>query len=322
MMDIVALCMNPSIDISTSVDRIMPIRKLRCAASRRDPGGGGINVARVVRRLGVNVTAVYPMGGATGQLLRRLIDQEGLQSLALQAAEETREDFTVLETESADQFRFILPGPRLAEHEWRECLDALASFEGRSKFVVASGSLPPGVPENFYGRIARMAKDMGAKFILDTSGPALQAALKEGVYLIKPNRRELSEISRTPLEDQAAWIEASRSLVYGRGAEVVALTLADKGALLVTRDQVWRAQALPLKSVSAVGAGDSFLGGMVWSLVSGHDLETAFRYANAAGSAAVLAPGTELCRLEDVERLYGEVVLQAVEKSQPASASP
>lgn len=319
MTDIIALCMNPSIDISTSVDRVMPIRKLRCTAAKRDPGGGGVNVARVVRRLGVDVTAIYPVGGAIGQLLRRLVDQEGIQSLTIQAAEETREDFTVLENGTTDQFRFVLPGPQLAAREWRECLDALASFKGKTRFVVASGSLPPGVPEDFYGRVARMARDIGAKVILDTSGPPLQAALKEGVYLIKPNLRELSELGRTPLEGLGAWVEASRSLVCGGGAEIVALTLGDQGALMVTRDQAWRAQALPIKPVSAVGAGDSFLGGMVWSLVSDHGLETAFRYGNAAGSAAVLTPGTELCRPADVERLYSEVVVQTIWQRRPAA---
>jgi 6-phosphofructokinase 2 len=184
-------------------------------AAKRDPGGGGINVARVVRRLGTDVTAVYPTGGMRGQLLRRLVDREGIQSLTVHAAEEIREDFTVLEEATDSQVRFVLPGPQLAEREWRECLDAVASFKGPLKFVVASGTLPPGVPEYFYGRIARMVKDMGAKFILDTSGPPLQAALKEGVYLIKPNLRELSELGHTPLEGQEAWIEASRSLVRG-----------------------------------------------------------------------------------------------------------
>ena len=326
MTDIVALCLNPSIDISTSVDHVMPIRKLRCAAARRDPGGGGINVARVVRRLGMDVTAVYPAGGLTGQLLRRLVDQERVQSLTVNAAEETREDFTVLEQVTDTQFRFVLPGSQLAEREWQSCLDLLASFRGRAKFVVASGSLPPGAPENLYARIAGMAKDMGAKFILDTSGPPLQAALSEGVYLIKPNLRELSELGHTPLEGQWAWVEASRRLVSGGGAEIVALTLGNKGALLVTPDQIWRAQPLPIKPVSAVGAGDSFLGGLVWSLASGHGLETAFRYGNAAGSAAILAPGTELCRPDDVERLFGQVVIQALgQVSEPlrsAQAAP
>ena len=319
MTDIVAICMNPSIDISTSVERVMPIRKLRCTAAKRDPGGGGINVARVVRRFGADVTAVYPTGGATGQLLQRLVDQEGIQSLTVHAAEETREDFTVLEEVSDSQFRFVLPGPQLAEQEWLECLKTLAAFKGQSQYIVASGSLPPGVPEDFYGRVARMAKDMGSKVILDTSGPPLEAALKEGVYLVKPNLHELSDLVHAPLEGQDSWVEACRSLVQAGRAEVVALTLGDKGALLVTRDQAWRAQALPIKPVSAVGAGDSFLGGMVWSLVSGHSLVAAFRYGNAAGSAAVLAPGTELCRPEDVERLHGQVTMQTIWERRPGA---
>lgn len=319
MTDIIALSMNPSIDMSTSVDKIMPTRKMRCTVAKRDPGGGGVNVARVVRRLGADVMAIYPTGGATGQLLRRLVDQERIQSVAIQASEETREDVTVLEKESGQQFRFVLPGPLLSEREWRECLDAVARFKSRAKFVVASGSLPPGVPEEFYGRVAWMAKDAGAKLILDTSGPPLKAALKEGVYLVKPSLRELSELVGETLDDQDAWVEASRSLVSAGRAEIVALTLGDKGALLVTRDVAWRAHALPIKAVSTVGAGDSFLGGLVWSLASGHGLGTAFRYANAAGSAAVLAPGTELCRPEDVERLYCQVVMQTITENRSAA---
>ncbi|MGC1860979.1 MAG: 1-phosphofructokinase family hexose kinase [Methylocystis sp.] len=312
MKDVVTLSMNPSVDLSTSVGRVEPIRKLRCTALNRDPGGGGINVARVVRRLGAHVTAIYPVGGATGQLLRRLVDQEGIQSSAIHASEETRADFTVSEKETGYQFRFVLPGPQLAEREWRECFDAVASFKGRSQFLIASGSLPPGVPEDYYGRIARMAKDAGTKLVLDASGPPLEAALKEGVYLIKPNLRELRELVRAPLENEAAWVEASRSLVEAGRAEIVALTLGDRGALLTSRDHAWRAQALPIKALGAVGAGDSFLGGLVWSLVSGHGLGDAFRYGNAAGSAAVLAPGTGLCRPEDVERFYGMVVLRTI----------
>jgi 6-phosphofructokinase 2 len=178
MVAVVALSMNPAIDMSTLVDRVIPTRKLRCAAAKRDPGGGGISVARVVRRLGVDVAAVYPIGGATGQLLRRLVDRECIKSLAIQVSEETREDVTVLEEATGRQFRFVLPGPQLAEPEWRLCLDALESLTGRSDYIIASGSLPPGVPEDFYGGIARMAREMRAKVILDTSGPPLRAALE------------------------------------------------------------------------------------------------------------------------------------------------
>ena len=312
MTDIVTLTINPSIDISTSIDRVMPVRKLRCSAAQRYPGGGGVNVARVVTRLGADVKALYPTGGATGQLLRRLMDREGISSLTFDVSEEIREDFTVFEATSGDQYRFVLPGPRLSEQEWRECLNALASLKGQQGFVVASGSLPPGVPADFYKRATRIAKGWGAKVVLDTSGPPLEAALEEGVYLVKPNLHELSDLVRARLEDQDARVEACRRLVREGRAEVVALTLGNQGALLVTRDQAWCAQPLHIKPVSAVGAGDSFLGAMVWSLASGHSMEAAFRYGVAAGSAALLAPGTELCRREDIQHLSPQVTIEAI----------
>jgi 6-phosphofructokinase 2 len=312
MTDIVTLTINPAIDISTSVERVAPSRKLRCKPPQRDPGGGGINVARVVKRLGGDVAAIYPEGGATGRLLLRMVEAGGVRSLTIEVAEETRVDFTVLEEDSDQQYRFVFPGARLLEAEWRQCLDALASFPDRPKYVVASGSLPAGIPEDFYATAARIAKNSGAKFVLDTSGPALAAALRENVHLIKPNLRELCELTRKKLENEAAWLEACRNLVQAGRAEIVALTLGQRGALLVSRDQALRTEGLPIKPVSAVGAGDSFLGAMVWRLAAGGSLEDAFRYGIAAGSAALITPGTGLCRREDVERLYSRVTVKAV----------
>jgi len=312
MTDVIALSMNPSIDLSTRVDRVVPLRKLRCASARRDPGGGGVNVARVIGRFGADVTAVYPVGGATGLMLRRLVDQEGIRSLAIEISGETREDLTVVEKTTGSEFRFVLPGPRLAKGEWRMCLEAVAALRARSKFLVASGSLPPGVPKDFYGQVARLAQEMSLKMVLDASGAALEMALKEGVYLIKPNLQELADLTGARTEDQDAWIKAALGLVQAEQTEVVALTLGAEGALLITRDQVWRAQALPVKPVSTVGAGDSFLGALIWSLVCDHDLKDAFRYANAAGSAALLSPGTALCHWEDTERLYRQVKVETI----------
>ena len=158
MTAIVALTLNPSIDISTSVDRVVPARKLRCADPQFYPGGGGVNVARVAVRLGADVQLIYPTGGATGQLLRRLVDIEGIPNLAVDLAEETREDFTVLEGSTGDEYRFVMPGPRLAESEWRKCLSALQALQARPAFIVASGSLPPGIPKDIFRAVARVAQ--------------------------------------------------------------------------------------------------------------------------------------------------------------------
>jgi 6-phosphofructokinase 2 len=268
-------------------------------------------VARVLKRLGADVLALYPAGGVLGTLLRQLIDQEGIPSSTVPIAEETREDVTVLEQTTGQQYRFILPGPRLSEREWRSCLDAVASLARPARFVVASGSLPPGVPADFYGRVAEATKEAGAKIIADASGGPLKCALQAGVYLVKPSLREFQELTGRPLEKEGERIAACRSLIDDGRAELVALTLGEQGALLVARDRILRAQALPIKPVSVVGAGDSFLAAMLWSLASGYALDTAFRYGVAAGSAALLMPGTELCRREDVERLVNDVTVQA-----------
>jgi 6-phosphofructokinase 2 len=280
--------------------------------THRHAGGGGINVARVAKRFGADVLSIYTTGGPIGDHLHQLVDQEGIRSLAIPIRGDTREDLAVVESETGEQYRFVLPGPALAESEWRACLDALASIEGKPRFLVASGSLPPGVPDDFYGRLVAVTRASGAKVIVDTSGVPLKKALDAGVYLIKPNLRELRELTGEPLARETDCFAASRALVEQGRAAVVALTLGHHGALLVTRDLVLRADAVAIKPVSTVGAGDSFLAALVTRLAAGLDLQDAFRYAVAAGSAALLAPGTELARPQDVERLLGAVTVRSI----------
>jgi len=310
MTAVVTLTPNPSLDLSTTVDRVMPTHKLRCGAARRDPGGGGINVARVIRRLGGEVTAIYPCGGATGQLLAKLVEREHIVSRTSEMADETRQDFSVHEDTSGKQFRFVLPGPMVAEHEWRACLDTFAACAANADFVVGSGSLPPGAPPDFYARANRIVKSGRGKFLLDTSGPALKAALAEGVYLIKPSLRELCEAAGELLDGETEWIRACAGLVKDLRAEIVALTLGHRGALLVTRDRVIRAEPPPITPLSSVGAGDSFLGAAVWALAAGHDLADVLRFGVAAGSSAVLNPGTELAHPDDTRRLLDAVTIR------------
>lgn len=312
MSSIVALTLNPSIDISTSVERLVPLQKLRCATPRVYPGGGGVNVARVAVRLGADVKLIYPVGGATGQLLRRLIEAEAIPNLAVELFDETREDFTVQETATGAEYRFVLPGPRLAEDEWRKCLNAVEAVKTQAAFVVASGSLPPGVPPDFYARVVRVAKSGGARAVLDTSGEALAAALAEGVFLVKPNLREFQEAMSLAGESVGELVASARELIGSGRTEVVALTLGDEGSLLITHDAAWRALAPPVKTVSAVGAGDSFLGAAVAVLAAGGSLPEALAQGVAAGTAAVLTPGTALCERGDVERLRKEIAVEAL----------
>lgn len=312
--------MNPSIDVSTSTGEVVPTRKLRCSEVRRDPGGGGINVARVVRRLGMACRAFYPAGGSNARLLNRLLEREGVDVIPVEIEEETRESLSVLEESSGQQYRFVLPGPRLTADETDACLERLASLPESPDIVVVSGSLPPGLPDDFYARIIRVCRAHGARVVLDSSGPALARALDAGVYLVKPNLRELQSLAGGGLTREDQWSAAATELVRSGKADVVALTLGDRGAMLVSRDGVVSAPPVPVEIESAIGAGDSFLAAIVWRIASGGGLEDAFRYGVAAGTAALLTPGTELCHKDDVERLYHEVRLEPLADS-PASSS-
>jgi 6-phosphofructokinase 2 len=309
---IVTLTINPALDISTSVKKLVPYTKMRCAPAHRDPGGGGINVARVLKRLGIEATAIYPAGGATGHLLGDLLAREGVQTISIPVLNDTREDITIFEETSREQYRLVFPGATLSEREWQQCLASIAHIEPQPALVIASGSLPSGVPEDFFGKVVEASKAARCKAIVDTSGPFLKAALEQGVYLIKPNLREFQELAGIASADEATLIEAGQRLLDRYRIEIIALSMGPEGALLMTRDLALRANGLPIPPVSVSGAGDSFLGAMVWSLANSGSLEMALRYGVAGGSAALLNPGTELCRPEDIHRLASEVVIKPI----------
>src|SRR4029079_4955840 len=196
-----------------------------------------------------------------------------------------------------EQYRFVLPGSTLHRAEWETVLEKLTTLPQRPKFGGASGSSTTRgtralsvAPHAFFAGVARHAKALGAQCVIDTSGPALKAALAEGVSLIKPNLVELSDLVGTSLGNDDARLRACRKLIEDGRVKIVALTLGEDGALLVTSDQVFRAEPMKIEPVSTVGAGDSFVGGMVAALASGKSLDQAFRIAVAAASAAVMSP--------------------------------
>jgi 6-phosphofructokinase 2 len=212
--DIVTLTINPAIDIFVNVGRVEPTRKMRASAPKRDPGGGGINVARVAHRLGSTVAAIYPTGGAIGKLLHRLVEREGIPSLVTPSHVETRENFTAYEESTGEQYRFVLPGSALHRAEWEAVLDKLSTLTDKPKFVVASGSVPPSVPEDFFARVARCANQLGAQSVIDTSGPALKAALareRRSSNQIWQSSRIFSRLRSIPIRRASPRVESLRA---------------------------------------------------------------------------------------------------------------
>ena len=302
MARIVTLTLNPSIDGSSDATEVRHTHKIRTTNERFDPGGGGINVARVLARLGSDVEAMYLAGGVTGSVLTGLLDRAGLKQTCLPIAGDTRISLAVHETSSGKEYRFVPQGPELAEGEWQGCLDRLSSLD--CDWLVLSGSLPRGVPADFYARCVSAVKGRGIQVVLDTSGPALKAALAGGgVRLVKPSSGEMEQFAGRPLPDRAALETAAREVVSRGGAELVAISMGHIGALLVSQTDTLALPAIAVEVKSAVGAGDSFVAAMTHGLARGLPPEQAFRIGIAAGTAAVMSPGTDLCQRADVEQL-------------------
>ncbi len=308
---IVTLTLNPALDLSAEAEEVVHEHKIRCENARFDPGGGGVNVARVLTRFGVPCVAVYPSGGLTGQLLGQLLDGEGVARRSLPAGGLTRESVTILERGTGHEFRFVLSGPTLEAAAAQACMEVAREIEPGG-FVVASGSLPPGVDDGYYARLADVVAEQGARYVVDTSGPALRMALERGLWLAKPNRRELEELTGRAVPDGRAVAEAARALVASGRVEVLVVSLGAEGALLTNAETQLVAAPPPVEVRSAVGAGDSFTAGLVTGVTRGEPLERAFARAVASGTAALLTPGTELCRPEDAERLLAQVKVERV----------
>jgi len=311
MTDILTLTLNPALDVLTSIDQVSDTHKMRCGPTLKHPGGGGVNVARVLHRLGASCVAAYLAGGVTGERHHKLMSAEKVRCHVMPIAEETRESFSVHETASGNDFRFVLPGPRVTDAELDACFDYVAQHLPK-QFLVISGGLPPGVPDDFYARLAALAQQHGVRVVLDTNGPALAEALKVGVYLFKPSLRELRDLTGQALPDTDSQLAAAQQLIDRGQAHIVAVSLGEQGAMVVSATERWRARSIAVAVQTTIGAGDSFVGGMVWALACGDSLVKAFQYGMASGAAALLAPGTSLSQAADVHHLLPQVVVEAV----------
>lgn len=306
MPSIATLTMNPTIDVAYEVDRVFPTHKIRTTREYYNPGGGGINVARVFVRLGGNARCIYLSGGATGVALDGLIDLHQLVRTRVPIEGHTRIAMDTLETSTGQEYRFTPAGPTVTDQEWCACLAMLDHVD--CEWLVASGSLPPGVPDDFYGQVSQRMAARGIRMVLDTSGEALRQGLfKGGIALVKPSRGELEALVGHALASIESVAEAAMGIIESGQAEIVATTLGHEGAVLAHREGTIYAPALPIKAASAVGAGDSFVAAMVYALATGSSAEEAFRHGVAAGSAAVLRAGTDLARAEDIARLLPQV---------------
>jgi 6-phosphofructokinase 2 len=306
MLPVLTVTLNPALDVTTSVDRLLPQQKLRCAAPRLDPGGGGVNVSRAIKELGGESLAFVAIGGNTGAQFRTLLNRTGIKIEYWPLIEETRSSFTVMEDATSQHYRFVLPGPCISPAEAEAILNKLASrIERYTGYVVASGSLPPGVPDNFYARLARRTRELGGRLIVDTHGAPLRMATAERPYLIRVNHLEAQELLGGDTDVAAHML--GRQLVGSGLCEAAIVTVGAGGAIVASVGHQIEIRPPKVEVRSSVGAGDSFVAALTFGLASGWHLEEAARYGVAAAAAAVTTEATELCKRETVDAFFARM---------------
>lgn len=303
MVSIYTLTLSPSLDSATQTPQIYPEGKLRCSAPVFEPGGGGINVARAITHLGGRATAIFPAGGATGEHLVSLLADENVAVETVPAEDWTRQNLHVHVESSGEQYRFVMPGARLRDDEFRQLEEKVLAIESGALLVI-SGSLPPGVKTDKLTQLIRAAQQRGLRCIVDSSGDALHAALEPGqLELVKPNQKELSALVNRELSQPDDVRTAAQELIHSGKALRVVVSLGPQGALAVDQTGFVQVVPPPMKSQSTVGAGDSMVGAMALKLSQGASLLEMTRYGVAAGSAATINQGTRLCSLVDTQKI-------------------
>ncbi len=314
MHKILTLTVNPAIDKSTTIASLQPNSKLRCAAPKYDAGGGGINISRVIKILEANSTALYLAGGPTGEHLEKLLGDKEIQQEVVPTKSWTRENLSVTDNATNLQYRFGMPGSEVSKKEWTQVLEKLEVLLPNIDYLVASGSLPLGIPDDFYIKVALIAKKHQVKFILDTSGEALQQGAKSEVFLLKPNIAELAamcgvtSISALELEDLA------KDFLKNHPCEILVVSLGAKGAMFFTEKETEHIVAPTVHSKSTIGAGDSMVAGLVLSLANKKSYSEMLAYGIACGTATTMSPGTQLCKKEDIDELYKWLLVNQVLK--------
>lgn len=304
-MKVVTLTINPAVDKSTTVNRIKAESKLRCESPVYEPGGGGINVSRAMKKLGYNSLATYFAGGAVGQMLEELIGNEGVdQKIFPLTKTKTRENFIVVNTTTNEQYRFGMPGPELTTEDLESVITFTKNLDPAiTEYFVISGSVPANVPTDFYPKLIKIAKEKGIKVICDTSGEILDKSLEEGVFLIKPNIKELYELAGRELTYGNEIISIARELINAGKCEIIVVSLGEKGAMLVSKDESYHAIPPATKKLSTVGAGDSMVAGLLIGLIEKMSLGEVIKRGVSAGTSATMNTGTGLCKPEDYNAL-------------------
>lgn len=307
---IVALTLNPTVDVTYQLDHLVADQKVHARSNRYDPGGNGINVARALYRLQRPAHSVHVIAGEIGALLERLLKGTIEHCHSITVEGETRINVTLIQRSPAAQFEISGLGPTIPEHTLEHVTAELLRLTGTG-YAILTGSLPPGVPHEYYARVVARLHREGARAVVDAQPQILSQVIPQRPFLVKPNRYELSRLAGQPLDDKAALLAEARRL-HERGASHVCVSLAASGALLVAPQGIWYGAAPEVAVNSTVGAGDSMVAGLVTALAGGSPPTDALRLGLACGSASAAQPGTELLDYAHMQQLLSNITIRPI----------
>lgn len=307
---ILTLTMSPAVDMFAVTEQFFHDSKTRCQITRHLPGGGGINVARNLRRMGISTTAVFPAGGFHGELLSKLLEEDGQSCLRVSVTHETTQNIVLDEKATGLALHLVFPGARLEKDEWLACQKAIRDFSPQPQLLVISGSLPPSVPDSFFAELVEQCHERNLRVVLDTSGNPLRLALAKGVHLVKLNREDFSALGYDGGESPAERLPALKTMLAEGMADHMVLTLGPNGAMLASRDGLHlHARPPSVEVVSHAGAGDAFVSVMTCKLYQGQPVREAFAYGVAAAAAAISTPGNQLEDMDWLEQVREGTVI-------------
>ncbi|GIV19148.1 MAG: tagatose-6-phosphate kinase [Armatimonadota bacterium] len=304
---ILTVTLNPSVDRLIYVKQLVPHDTNRILRIEEDAGGKGVNVARVLRRLGVPVVATGFLGGRAGRYVQRELSEiDGVECRFVRVQGDTRTNLAIQEEDGSPPTTLNERGPQISAQELDALLQIVEELSRNAQFVALGGSLPPGVPSDIYATLGEIAARHGAKVVLDADGEPLLLGLKASPFLIKPNENETERLlgrAINTLEDAA---RAAQEL-HGSGVPMVIVSIGEKGAAIASAEGCWVAIPPRIRAISTVGSGDSMIAGVLSVLVRGGTVEEAIRWGTAAGAATAMTDGSDIGTAEQIHNLLSQV---------------
>lgn len=308
--EIVTITLSPCLDKSTTVEKFVPEKKLKCSYPMLEAGGGGINVSRALRNFKTDSFCIYISGGYTGRILNNLVYHEKLNAAPVASDLYTRENFIVFENQTHLQFRFGMPVNPITVKEWKGVIARLKKV--KAKYLVLSGSIWPYVDDEFYMQLSKYVKKNNVNFIADTSGIALRTVLKTGAFLIKPNQNEFSMLFGEKILTAKQIIAKAKQMITNGTVQNILVSLGGAGAVLISEKGAWQFTPPKLDVKSTVGAGDTMVAGIVYQMNHGATITDAVKFGIACGSATTINSGMQLASLDQAKAMLKKVKVKKI----------